>query len=297
MNKKTILIAFVLINSLVIILLFNDDDFWSKLNALATVNIAVLTALLASHGVQQITLMNQQKIDSKKHNNSLIAHSAYSEYLKLAMEYPQFAHPNIAKLDENYELKNHYKWFVANMLYHFETVVEAVKDDDDWEVTLIPQIKKHGWYIYQNDRYKKDGWSSELKELIKKAEKSYTRTQRAKNNDIIIKSKAEKQYQRYLNLLANNHSLLAEPGSNEKFTQKSHEYKVFYKQVFFILGGLAEAVEENANWKKAITNELKSLEWFFCEKYMNKNEHGYFVNDLHKELLLKLNYTLRKRFS
>jgi hypothetical protein len=72
---------------------------------------------------------------------------------------------------------------------------------------------------------------------------------------------------------------------------------VFYKQVFFILGGLAEAVEENANWKKTITNELKSLEWFFCEKYMNKNEHSYFVNDLQKELLLKLNYTLKKRFS
>lgn len=303
MNKKTILALFIFVslNSLVtyfsIIPLSSKTETWTALNALATINIAVLTVFLAFYGLKQLHSIKKQTDVTEEHNQSLIAHSAYSEYLQLAMEYPQFAHPDIAKLDGNYELKNHYKWFVANMLYHFETVVKAVKDDDDWEVTLIPQIKKHGWYIYQNDRYKKDGWSSELKELIKKAEKFYTRTQRAKNNDTIIKSKAEEQYQRYLNLLSKNHSLLAEPSSNEKFTQKLHEYKVFYKQVFFILGGLAEAVEENANWKKTITNELKSLEWFFCEKYMNQNEHSYFVNDLQKELLLKLSYTLKKRFS
>lgn len=303
MNKKVFigLIIFIAINFFIIsFYIYPNDknaDYWTALNALATINIAVLTAFLAFYGLQQLHSIKKQTDVTKEHNQSLIAHSAYSEYLKLAMEYPQFAHPNIAKLDENYELKNHYKWFVANMLYHFETVVEAMQGDDDWEVTLIPQIKKHGWYIYQNDRYKKDGWSSELKELIEKAEKSYTRTQRAKNNDTIIKSKAEEQYQRYLNLLAKNHSLLAEPSSNEKFTQKLHEYKVFYKQVFFLLGGLAEAVEENVNWKKTITNELKSLEWFFCEKYMNQNEHNYFVNDLQKELLLKLNYTLKKHFS
>ncbi|WP_063703437.1 hypothetical protein [Pseudoalteromonas gelatinilytica] len=303
MNKKTILALFIFVslNLLVtyfsIIPLSSETEIWTALNALATMNIAILTAFLAFYGLQQLHSIKKQTDVTKEHNQSLIAHSAYSEYLKLAMEYPQFAHPNIAKLDENYELKNHYKWFVANMLYHFETVVEAMKGDDDWEVTLIPQIKKHGWYIYQNDRYKKDGWSSELKELIKKAEKSYTRTQRQKNNDTIIKSKAEEQYQRYLNLLAKNHNLLAEPSSNEKFIQNSHEYKVFYKQIFFILGGLAEIVEENPNWKKTITNELKSLDWFFCEKYMNLSGDSYFVNGLQKELLLKLNHALRKLFS
>lgn len=301
MNKK-VLIGLIIFTNIFIIsfsiyLTDKKFDYWTALNALATINIAVLTAFLAFYGLQQLHSIKKQTDVSKDHNQSLIAHSAYSEYLKLAMEYPQFAHPNIVKLDEDYELKNHYKWFVANMLYHFETVIEAMKGDDDWEVTLIPQIKKHGWYIYQNDRYKKDGWSSELKELIKKAEKFYTRTQRAKNNDTIIKSKAEEQYQRYLELLSKNHSLLAEPSKDVTVIQKLHEYKVFYKQIFFTLGGLAEIVEENANWKNTITNELKSLEWFFCEKYMNHNEYSYFVNDLHKELLLKLNYTLKKRFS
>ena len=64
-----------------------------------------------------------------------------------------------------------------------------------------------------------------------------------------------------------------------------------------MLGGLAEIVEENPNWKKTITNELKSLDWFFCEKYMNLSGDSYFVNGLQKELLLKLNHALRKLFS
>ena len=192
MNKKVFigLIIFIAINFFIIsFYIYPIDkkvDYWTALNALATINIAVLTAFLAFYGLQQLHSIKKQTDVAKKHNNSLIAHSAYSEYLKLAMEYPQFAHPNIAKLDENYELKNHYKWFVANMLYHFETVVDAVGNHDDWEKTLMPQIKKHGWYIYHNDRYTRDGWSDELQKLIKNAEKLYTRMQRANNNDTLI---------------------------------------------------------------------------------------------------------------
>ena len=91
MNKKTILALFIFVslNSLVtyfsIIPLSSETEIWTALNALATMNIAILTAFLALYGLQQLHSIKKQTDVTKEHNQSLIAHSAYSEYLKLVV--------------------------------------------------------------------------------------------------------------------------------------------------------------------------------------------------------------------
>jgi len=286
-------IVFTLFNACFgIIIIFNDNQnttIWADLSSLATIDIALLTIFIVFFGGFQFIATKEQAEEAKEHNKNTLAHTAYSEYLKLTLQFPDFAHPEASKIIQNYKVYNQYRWYIANMLFHFEEVLLAVGKDKDWETTLKYQIKMHSWHICRNDNYKTQGWDKQLEDLIGKVTLQTRKYGSKINNFLVVSDDCNSLYQQYLALILINHKLLKPERSCFISLSNSNEYKIFLKSTLYILAALLEASEANVEWGKTVHNELKNFEWYFKTVKVVEHDMCYFTNEIHKKLICEQN--------
>lgn len=133
-----------------------DYQFWSERTDIITTVVAIVALCFAWY----------QVLAGRRESRRATAYAAYDGYLKLCLDNQSLARgveSEIKVSDDNY---SKYKWFVANMLFAFEQVLEACKDDPTWTETIKHQLQRHKWHLEQSGSAKRAEWSKKLKDLF-----------------------------------------------------------------------------------------------------------------------------------
>lgn len=110
---------------------------------------------------------------SARLQRELAAASLYQEHMKLSMEKPELANAKLAPKQPNEDSPNtdrekyeEYQWYVGHALYSFESILEALPNDEGWKSTFKAFIEDHKEYIGSND-FPCTRYSYRLQQLVK----------------------------------------------------------------------------------------------------------------------------------
>lgn len=129
-----------------------DYQFWSDRAGIIAAAVAVVALFVAWYQVHA----------ARKESRRSTAYAAYDNYLKLCMENQAFAIGDQNKITIDETTYYQYKWFIANMLFAFEQVLDACKDDLTWERTVKSQLKRHKWHLEHSKSIQRKEWSDKL---------------------------------------------------------------------------------------------------------------------------------------
>lgn len=108
---------------------------------LATILSPLISGCIA---IWAIIIAKKTIDENKEIAKKTVAETAYQEYLKLAMENPQFA-KGYSAISEKDPMYDKYVWYISRMLFCFERVIE-VKDslkDKSWGETITKHFSFH----------------------------------------------------------------------------------------------------------------------------------------------------------
>ncbi|MFB9137736.1 hypothetical protein ACFSJQ_21250 [Vibrio olivae] len=137
---------------------FFDVALWVNWATIATCAVAMISAGVAY----------KQWISSKLEARRATAYSAYSRFLELCDQSPDFAYADEQVIKVNQKDYIKYRWFVAQMLFAFEQILDVLPDDDKWNVTIRNQLKKHVWHLRQSNSVDRGEWCQPLQALIER---------------------------------------------------------------------------------------------------------------------------------
>ncbi|NAW78213.1 hypothetical protein CAG60_04885 [Vibrio sp. V33_P6A3T137] len=133
-----------------------DLSLWVSLANIVICIVAVVTAVFAY----------RQWTSSKEEARRATAYSAYSRFLELCLQLPDFAYADEQVLKVNQKDYIQYRWFVAQMLFAFEQILDVLPDDEEWKITISNQLKKHVWHLKSSSSVKRKEWNASLQTLI-----------------------------------------------------------------------------------------------------------------------------------
>ncbi len=133
-----------------------DVNLWVNWANISTSIVAVVAAIFAY----------KQWTSSKEEARRATAYSAYSQFLELCQQSPDFAYANEEKIKGNQKDYMKYRWFVAQMLFAFEQILDTLPNDNEWKVTITNQLKKHVWHLKESSSVNRKEWSKPLQGLI-----------------------------------------------------------------------------------------------------------------------------------
>ncbi|TOA24852.1 hypothetical protein [Vibrio parahaemolyticus] len=134
-------------------------EFWNERADIIMAVVAVLALML--------TL--QQLRSGRQESRRATAYATYQEYLKNCADNPKFAYGNKNDIVSNGVTHEKYPWFVSQMLFTFEQVLETSKSDKQWRTAIQSQLEKHAWYLERSNTIKRNEWSDDLMTLIRNA--------------------------------------------------------------------------------------------------------------------------------
>ncbi|WP_318403994.1 hypothetical protein [Photobacterium leiognathi] len=133
-----------------------DVNLWVSWANIVTCIVAIVAAVFAY----------RQWTSSKEEARRATAYSAYSKFLELCQQSPDFAYGKEKVIKANQKDYIQYRWFVAQMLFAFEQILDALPKDNEWKVTISNQLKKHAWHLKDSGSAKRGEWSKSLQTLI-----------------------------------------------------------------------------------------------------------------------------------
>ena len=132
-----------------------------KVGALATVATAIVAGIALIFAAKQIAA-------GKASQREATAKDIYRDYLKLAFENPDFAHPG----DRAFKEDNKYRWFVAFMLNSCDEITECLPGSELWRKTILEDLRLHKDYLKSPQFDEDGGWhmfSDGLKKIYEEA--------------------------------------------------------------------------------------------------------------------------------
>ncbi|MCE0493124.1 hypothetical protein [Vibrio salinus] len=137
---------------------FFTFEFW---NSRADIIMAVIAVIALVFTIIQL-------LSGRKESRRATAYAAYQEYLRLCFDNPMFAYGNQDEIVLNGKTDKKYPWFVSQMLFAFEQILETDKSDNQWKMAIEAQLKQHDWYLKKSTSASRDEWSKELSSIIQK---------------------------------------------------------------------------------------------------------------------------------
>jgi hypothetical protein len=116
------------------------DTALSRIAHKAAIATAVIAFLGLGIAVWQIEV-------GKRVQREASARDAFKEYLKLAIERPEFADARLGKAAQNENGRSGYGWFVSYFLFSAEQIHDSFPDDPEWSAALGSQICYHAAYL------------------------------------------------------------------------------------------------------------------------------------------------------
>jgi hypothetical protein len=103
-------------------------------------------------GVIGVFVAFRQLKSSREVQREATAIDVWKDFLHLALAHPDLAKPEpyMASQGSNYTKFSKYTWFVSAMLFAAERVL-MLRDSDDWEVTIMGQLRLHSDYFHTRD--------------------------------------------------------------------------------------------------------------------------------------------------
>lgn len=138
-------------------------EFW---NERADIIMAIVAILALITTIKQL---RTGRLESRR----ATAYATYQEYLKNCANNPQFAYGNRNDIVVNGVINKEYPWFISQMLFTFEQVLETSKSDEQWKTAIQSQLKRHAWYLEKSNTVKRKEWCSTLMLLIEDAIKNW----------------------------------------------------------------------------------------------------------------------------
>ncbi|WP_261858178.1 hypothetical protein [Photobacterium sanguinicancri] len=134
-------------------------DFWDKR---ADIFMMTIAGIALAFTVAQLR-------SGRRESRRATAYSAYQEYLKLCFENPDFAYGDQSTIKKNGKTNPKYPWFVSQMLFTFEQVLESDKSDNEWKTAIKSQLKMHKWYLKTSNSIERPEWRPELMAVLNEA--------------------------------------------------------------------------------------------------------------------------------
>lgn len=137
----------------------------------------VATALAAVAALFALRLGWIQIRENRLTQSEATAKDIYREYLRLALEYPQYSLPDYSRIsaDENSDEFKQYEWFVSFLIYAAEEILAFFPDSEGWRATITSQFEYHREYLqagYINPRH----YTREVCELIEQVRAEGSKT-------------------------------------------------------------------------------------------------------------------------
>lgn len=100
----------------------------------------------------------RQYSNSKVQAHEIHAQSQYMEYLKLAFDNPKYslasypeASPRYYEFCDNRDEYIQYEFYVSNLIFAVEQILELADWNQAWEDTIVDQLKYHAIYLDSYD--------------------------------------------------------------------------------------------------------------------------------------------------
>jgi len=94
------------------------------------------------------------------------AERLFGDYLRLAVEKPNFSEPDYTAIRNDKVMFAAYKAFVWNLLYGCEEIITSFFPDDAWERTCRDHIKRHARYLCEFEIEQLGSYSPSMQKLI-----------------------------------------------------------------------------------------------------------------------------------
>ena len=130
-------------------------EFWNERASLIMIVIAGCALIFTA----------VQLVSGRKESRRSSAYSAYQSYLKLCFDNSKLAFGDEKSISNENGVDPKYPWFIAQMLFSFEQILE-INQDEEWNIAIKSQLNKHRWFLRKSKSANRDEWSNELKALL-----------------------------------------------------------------------------------------------------------------------------------
>ncbi|WP_421198182.1 hypothetical protein [Aeromonas enteropelogenes] len=138
---------------------FNDTlNIISNISTTSGLVVAVATGIIAYFSYRN------NLIEIRKSN----AYGLYQTYLNLCLCHPEYSrgYERTTHIKDDAYIK--YSWFVSNMLFTFEQVLNISKDDKKWVDTITHQLTIHKKHLFYSRTVRDREWDKPLQDILDK---------------------------------------------------------------------------------------------------------------------------------
>ena len=130
-------------------------EFWNERVALIMMVIAGCALIFTAF----------QLVSGRKESRRSSAYSAYQAYLKICFDNSKLAFGDEKIIRNGNKLDPKYPWFIAQMLFSFEQILE-IDQGEEWDIAIKSQLNKHRWFLIRSNSVNRGEWSCKLKCLL-----------------------------------------------------------------------------------------------------------------------------------
>lgn len=135
---------------------FLSFEFW---NARADIFVMIIAFLALVFAIIQI-------LSSRNEARRTTAYASYQNYLNLCFEYPELARGSKVDITRDPATYSQYRWFIAQMLFSFEQVLDAEPNSHTWDEAIKSQLRRHLWHLETSKSVARKEWSPRLRKHL-----------------------------------------------------------------------------------------------------------------------------------
>jgi hypothetical protein len=147
-------------------IIYLPSDRFGELPGKAPILTSLAASCAAVIALAALLIARGQLILNRENQRETTAKTNFREFLKLCVEYPDFAYGRIITIDD----RPKYEWFVAQFLWAAEEILEYAPAL--WEENLRLHISYHGGYLKYDHQFRTqdfETYSPNLKTFVDEA--------------------------------------------------------------------------------------------------------------------------------
>jgi hypothetical protein len=129
-------------------LIYLPSDRFGELPAKAPILTSLAASCTALIALLALLIARGQLVTNRENQRETTAKTTFREFLKLCVEYPDFAYGRIPTADD----RTKYEWFVAQFLWAAEEILEYAPSA--WEANLRLHVSYHSGFLQYDGQFR-----------------------------------------------------------------------------------------------------------------------------------------------